>query len=301
MKVLNIGSLNIDYVYSVDHIVNEGETELSSGMKVFCGGKGLNQSIALARAGVCIAHAGIVGEDGDILCEACDKNGVDTRYIKKMPVKGGHTIIQVDKDAQNSIILYGGTNQMLTEEYIDQVLCGFDKDDYLILQNEVNLIDYIIEKAYEKKMKIVLNPSPFDEKLLDWNLDKVSLFMLNEIEGKQFTGASEPDEILKRLHEKYPEAEIVLTLGHDGSIFFDGNKKVFQGIYKVDAVDTTAAGDTFTGYYIASLINGQTIENALKYAAKASSIAVSRQGAVPSIPLLNEVEESFLKEDNECV
>lgn len=152
MKVLNYGSLNIDYVYSVDHIAQIGETILSDSLKTFCGGKGLNQSIALAKAGVAVNHAGLIGEDGDILLDICKEYGVDTTYIKKVPAQGGHTIIQVDKEGRNNIILYGGTNQMQSREYIDKVLSDFTAGDYLLLQNEINQLDYIIDKAYEKEM-----------------------------------------------------------------------------------------------------------------------------------------------------
>ncbi|MDD2958576.1 MAG: ribokinase [Lachnospiraceae bacterium] len=293
MKVLNYGSLNVDYVYALDHIVQGGETILSSKMEPFCGGKGLNQSIALAKAGVPVYHAGLIGEDGDMLLETCRENGVNTDYIRKLPEKGGHTIIQVDRNGQNCIILYGGTNQMQTKEYIDEVLGNFAEGDFLILQNEVNLLDYIIDKAYERGMKIVLNPSPFDDKLKACDLTKVYLFMLNEIEGEQFTGYKEKNEILTHLTEKFPNARFVLTLGSDGAVYFDGKEKVFQDIFKVKAVDTTAAGDTFTGFFMASIIDGMPVAQALKTAAKASSIAVSRPGATPSIPTMEEVKKGL--------
>lgn len=293
MKVLNYGSLNVDNVYSVHHIVQGGETILSSKLELFCGGKGLNQSIALARAGVPVFHAGLVGEDGEMLLDACRENGVDITYTRKLPVKGGHTMIQVDENGQNCIILYGGTNQMQTKEYIDEVLGNFGEGDYLILQNEVNLLDYIIDRAYERGMKIVLNPSPFDGKLSACDLTKVYLFMLNEIEGEQFTGFSDKDEILAHLAEKFPKARFVLTLGSDGAVYFDGKEKIFQGIFKVKTVDTTAAGDTFTGFFLAVLISGGSVAEALRTAAKASSIAVSRPGATPSIPTMAEVKKAL--------
>ena len=157
-------------------------------------GKGLNQSIALAKAGVSVYHAGIVGSDGDILLDACKEAGVNTKYIRRLPVKGGHTMIQVDKNAQNCIILYGGTNQMQTREFVDEVLADFGEGDYLLLQNEINMLDYIIDQAYEKKMKIVMNPSPFDDKLNTCDLGKIYLFLLNEIEGEQITGYKDKDQ-----------------------------------------------------------------------------------------------------------
>ena len=165
MKILNFGSCNIDYVYSLDHIVRVGETENSDKMEIFAGGKGLNQSIAIARAGEKVCHAGCVGEDGDMLIELMRDSGVDTSCIKTVDSKNGHAIIQVSCAGENSIFLYPGSNAMVTREYIDAVLDGFSKGDLVLLQNEISNVDYIIRRAYEKKMQVMLNPSPFNEKL----------------------------------------------------------------------------------------------------------------------------------------
>ena len=289
MKVLSFGSLNIDYVYQVDHIVSNGETESTSGVGENCGGKGLNQSIALARAGVSVWHAGIVGNEGQLLIDACVKNGVNTDFIRKTEGRSGHTIIQVDKNGNNSIILFGGANRCMTETFIDEVIANFEKGDMIILQNEINLLDVIIDKAFAKGMKIVLNPSPYDKALAACDLKKASYFILNEIEGNQMTGEKEPEKILAGIHAKYPDAKIVLTLGSEGSMYFDDGKIFRQGIYKVKAVDTTAAGDTFTGFFVASIIKGMKSEEALSLAAKASAIAVTKPGALDSIPTLDEV------------
>ena len=224
---------------------------------------------------------------------ACKEAGVSTKYIRRLPVKGGHTLIQVDKNAQNCIILYGGTNQMQTKEFVDEVLADFGEGDYLILQNEINMLDYIFDQAYEKKMKIVMNPSPFDDKLSTCDLSKVYLFLVNEIEGEQITGCKDKDQILDAMAAKFPNARFVLTLGSDGAVYYDGKEKVFQDIFKVKAVDTTAAGDTFTGYFIAAVIEGRSIQEALRMAAKASSIAVTRPGATPSIPRADEVKKEL--------
>ena len=290
MKVLNYGSLNVDYVYSVDHIIVGGETQHSSKMEIFSGGKGLNQSIALAKAGVPVYHAGIVGNDGDILLDACKEAGVNTKYIRRLPVKGGHTMIQVDKNAQNCIILYGGTNQMQTREFVDEVLADFGEGDYLILQNEINMLDYIIDQAYEKKMKIVMNPSPFDDKLNSCDLGKVYLFLVNEIEGEQITGCKDKDQILDALAEKYPNARFVLTLGSDGAVYYDGKEKVFQDIFKVKAVDTTAAGDSYTGALAVALSQDKNIEDAMDFASKVGALSVLKEGAQSSLPTLEDVK-----------
>lgn len=294
MKVLNFGSLNYDYVYSVDHMVIPGETLTSFGMETHFGGKGLNQSIALSRAGVPVYHAGLVGEEGQMFLDVCKESGVDTRFIKSISGKSGHTIIQVDKNAQNCILLYGGSNRKMTKAFVDEVLSFFEKGDILLLQNEINELDYIIDKAYEIGMQIVLNPSPFDSALDACDLSKISIFLLNEIEGGQISGETEPDKILDKMISQFPEAKVVLTLGSDGVVYRDKSQTCRQGIFKVKAVDTTAAGDTFTGYFIASLVQNMPIPEALSMCAKASAIAVSKMGATDSIPTVEEVKNTKL-------
>ena len=296
MKVLNFGSLNLDYVYQVESILIPGETQTSKGRNLFCGGKGLNQSIALARAGIPVYHAGMIGEGGDVLLQTCRENGVNTEFIRKADGPCGHTIIQVDKNGQNSILLFGGSNRKITKEFVDFVLSHFEKGDILLLQNEINELAYIIDSAYEKGMKIILNPSPYDSALDECDLKKVSLFLVNEIEGNQITGEKEPENILKKFREIYPEGKVVLTLGGNGSCYQDAENTYHQGIFKADAVDTTAAGDTFTGYFISSIIKNMPVQEGLRLAAKASAIAVSRPGATASIPEVEEVLKSELSE-----
>ena len=294
MKVLNFGSLNLDYVYQVESILIPGETQASRNRQTFCGGKGLNQSIALAKAEIPVYHAGMIGDGGEILLETCKENGVNTEFIRKITGPCGHTVIQVDKDGQNCILLYGGANRSITREFVDEVLSAFGKDDIILLQNEINELDYIVDRAYEKGMMIILNPSPYDDKLKACDMSKVSMFLVNEIEGYQITGEREPERILAAVKEKYPSAKIVLTLGGDGSVYQDETGIYHQGIFKVKAVDTTAAGDTFTGYFISSIIDGMPVKEGLEMAAKASAIAVSRPGATASIPMKREVLDSRL-------
>ncbi|MDE7352013.1 MAG: ribokinase [Acetatifactor sp.] len=289
MKVLNFGSLNLDLVYQMEHFIRAGETFAASRLDKFPGGKGLNQSIALARAGAEVYHGGNVGPDGEALVETLRNAGVDTRLIRRVEEVTGHAVIQVDSRGDNSIILYAGANARVTTGQIDQVLEEFAPGDYLILQNEINRVGEIIEKAFDKGMLIVLNPSPMNEEIRKLPLEKVSFFLLNEIEGEELTGKREPGEILDELLIRYPHARIVLTLGGKGSVYADREKRIHQDIYKVEAVDTTAAGDTFTGYFISTLIRTGSCREALDMAARASAIAVSRQGAAPSIPALDEV------------
>lgn len=292
-KFLNFGSLNQDMVYSVDHTVRPGETTASSKLEFFCGGKGLNQSIALARAGAKVFHAGCVGSDGERLLEKLKENGIDTSFIKKCDMPSGHAIIQVDKNGQNSILLFGGANKQIDEEQIAKVLSDFKAGDKLFLQNEINAVDKIITAASKKGMEIVFNPSPFGDEILSYPLDKITWFVVNETEANELTDESDPDIILSVFSEKYPSAKILLTLGSDGSVCKANGKVYHQKIFNVPVVDTTAAGDTFLGFFFA-LVDTHGIDGALKYSSAASAVAVSRSGASSSIPKLNEVED-FLK------
>ena len=290
MRILNFGSLNIDTVYSVNHIAEPGETVSSTKLELFCGGKGLNQSIALARAGAPVCHAGMIGPDGDMLLRACEENGVEAGCIQRTHERSGHAIIQVDRSGENCIVLYGGANQMIDKQYVNTVLNGFGEGDYLLVQNELNMVDCIIDTAYKRGMTVALNPSPYDKAVGQWDLRKVSLFLINEIEGAQMTGSSNPDEILRAMRRRYPDAAVVLTLGKKGSVFQEGSLVLTQCSFEAAVVDTTAAGDTFTGYYLASVMRGLPQPEALRTASYAASLAVSRKGASASIPYRQEVE-----------
>lgn len=289
MKILNFGSLNIDNVYRVDHINAPGETQTAAERHVNPGGKGLNQSIALARAGAEVWHAGRIGADGIWLRDLLGKNGVHTDFVEETDDSTGHAIIQVDSSGQNSIVLYAGANRRIDEAMVDAVLTHFAAGDILLLQNEISCIPYIVDRAYDKGLRIVLNPSPFDGRLAPVRMDKIALFLLNEIEGFQMTGETEPERILDRMAVLYPQAEVVLTLGEKGAVRQKAGERVYREAYRVKAVDTTAAGDTFTGYYLAMRAQGKTAEEALDIASRAASIAVTRQGAAASIPTKEEV------------
>ena len=295
MGIINFGSMNVDHVYSMPHFVQPGETLQSNAYNIYCGGKGLNQSVAAARAGAKTIHAGMCGKGGEMLLEFLGSNGVELSFLGKPDVAQGHAIIQVSESGENSIILFPGSNYAVTKEYVDGVLDQQQAPQYVMLQNEISEVPYIIEAAYKKGFPVVLNASPFDASLLEIDYSKVSWLLVNEIEGGCITGETEPEAILAKLREKYPETGVVLTLGKEGSICSKGDTVIRQGIFKVDTVDTTAAGDTFTGYFIAGLDAGLALEEALCRAAAASAIAVTRPGAAPSIPLAEEVTE-FLKE-----
>lgn len=298
MRIINFGSCNIDYVYSVDHIAAPGETIAAAKLEVFCGGKGLNQSVAAARADARVFHAGCIGFDGGMLRDALTDSGVDVTYLRSVEGRNGHAMIQVSATGENNIVLYTGSNGMISREQIDAVLQHFSTDDVVLLQNEISNMEYVIERAFARGMRIVLNPAPFDESLKRIDLSKLSCVILNEVEAMGFTGKSEPEEVITQLRREYPGLTVVLTLGSKGCIYADEKQILHQNAFQVDAVDTTGAGDTFIGYYLAELTRGTDAANAIRTACAASAISVSRMGAAPSIPGLAEVRDrlTILKE-----
>lgn len=288
-RILSYGSLNLDYVYHVPHFAAPGETLSPTGRDLNCGGKGLNQSVAAARAGAAVFHAGKIGQDGQILEEILHQSGVDTSLVSVGGGPSGHAIIQVEPGGQNCILLYGGSNREITSEEINRALTGFGPGDYLILQNEINGLAEIMEGAARRGMFLVLNPSPIDEAVFRLPLHLVSLLVFNEIEGAALSGREDEAGILDELRRRWPEQRLLLTLGERGCVYDDGARRLRRGSYPVKAVDTTGAGDTFTGYFVACLAAGMEAEACLELASKAAAIAVTRPGAAPSIPKLEEV------------
>lgn len=288
MRVLNFGSLNIDYVYQVDHFVQPGETMSSLSLQVNCGGKGLNQSVALARAGVEVWHAGCIGPEGEFLRDKLTSAGVDTTFVRQVEGSTGHAIIQVDRSGQNSILLYDGANSRITESFVDQVLEHFAPGDVVLLQNETSCVGYIMDRAAALGMRIALNAAPANEKLNGLPLEKLSWLLVNEVEGAFLAGTEDPEEIARVLTARYPKTMLVLTLGVQGSLAALGQERVRMPARTVKAVDTTAAGDTFTGYFLRGVLDGRGLEESLGLAAAASALAVTRVGAADAVPAYDE-------------
>ena len=237
MKILNFGSLNIDYVYSVDHFVQKGETISSSQMNIFSGGKGLNQSTALGRAGAQVFHAGRIGKGGEFLVEQLKEAGVNTDLVVlDSQCSTGHAIIQNDAEGDNCILLYGGANQRITKEQIDATLDQFDAGDYLVLQNETSNLPYLMEKAAEKTDEDRVKSVPqWMKKVKALPLDKVTLFFVNEIEAAQILGQKELEstqEAAAAFRSMFPQAAVVLTLGSQGSVYIDKDQVIPQSAIK---------------------------------------------------------------------
>lgn len=297
MTIHVFGSLNLDYVYTVPHLPLAGETLPALNRAVFCGGKGLNQSIALARAGALTAHVGLVGMDGEALTGMLKASGVDVSRVGALAdTPTGHAIIQVDAGSgQNCITICSGANGEITPAYIDAALEKAASGDWVLFQNEISSAAYALEQCSKKGLTVALNPSPCTGVMLDPSIYRfVDWLILNEVEGEQLTESREPQEICEILKARYPQCRIVLTLGKNGAMYYDGEHLVTQKAYVVKAVDTTGAGDTFTGFFLAAILAGKAEEEALALANKAAAISVTRAGAAVSIPTLQEVTGTSL-------
>lgn len=290
MRILSFGSMNIDDVFNVDHFVRAGETLASTMYATHAGGKGLNQSIALARAGAEVRHAGCVGRDGLWLKALLDGYGVDTGRLEVSDTPTGHAIIQVEPGGGNCILLYGGANQAITSEMADRALADALPGDMLLMQNEISSLPHIMAQARRKGMRIAFNPSPVSPGLFKLPMEAAEWLILNEVEGFGLTGEKEPGRMLDGLAARYPGARVVLTLGADGAWYSGGGRRFHQRAFRVRAVDSTAAGDTFTGFFLAGIAAGRDERDALELAAKAAALSVTRPGAAESIPTLAEAE-----------
>lgn len=287
MKILNFGSINKDFVYLVENFVQSGQTISSKKYEVFLGGKGLNQSVALAHSGANIYHAGCINKNDDSIIIQLNKWGVNTDNIIKVEDPTGHAIIQVNDNGENSIIIHGGANHSISSEQIENTLNKFNSGDILVLQNEINKIEEIINRGYEIGMKIFLNPAPFTKEIINYPLQKLDTLIFNESEGFGLSsGEQDKTKILKYLSKKYPSTKLLLTLGKKGSIYIYNNKVIEIPANKVNSVDTTAAGDTYIGYFISSYYKNNEIKESMEIASKAASISTTKMGGAISIPKL---------------
>ena len=287
MKILNLGSINKDFFYSVNDFVKPGETIPSIRYNVKIGGKGLNQSVGISKAGQKIYHAGIINKDDTFILDKLKKWNINCENIVLGVNPTGHAIIQVDKNGENSIIIHGGANHDFDIKFIKSVLSKFDSGDILVLQNEINNIKEIIDRAHHKKMKIVFNPAPFNNEILSYDLNKISTLILNQTEGEALSKEKKPDGILKVLNSKFNNTEIILTLGEKGSLYSFKDELLKIKAHKVDTIDTTGAGDTFIGYYVAGIASEISKKNNLNRASEAAAISTTKLGGAESIPKIN--------------
>ena len=292
MKILNLGSLNIDHVYSVDHFVQPGETLASLHYQLFAGGKGLNQSIALARAGASVFHLGKIGPDGFWLQDKLKSDGADISFVHTTGSATGHAIIQVDRSGENAILIHGGANQEISKEEISAAIHQFQPSDWLLLQNETSGIAQAIAAAHANQMKVAFNPAPMTDNVLNYPLHQVDLLIMNQTEAGRLTGQDDPNAIRQVLLERFPATACLLTLGSRGASYFYQDISIFEPALKVNAVDTTGAGDTFIGYFLNEFLATANAAQSLKIACQAAAICVTRPGAADSIPRRHELNQT---------
>ena len=293
MSILVFGSANIDRTYFVDHFARGGET-IAARLEEHCGGKGFNQAVAFARAGCEVHFAGAVGEDGGALIRMLAENGVNADLLLRESGPSGHAVIQVAPSGENCIVICAGANGRITRAYIDRVLGMFRAGDLIVLQNEIPEVPYLLKKAKLAGMVTAFNPSPFNETARECDLNDVDYLLVNETEGKELSGADRPEEIVSRIRAAYPEMNLILTLGERGSVCASrGGEISVCGRYGVKAVDTTGAGDTFTGFFLAEIVRTGSMREAQRLATVASGISVTRPGAAEAIPTVEEVREKL--------
>lgn len=294
MQIVNFGSINVDRTYRVERFPVVGETLQASAFFCGCGGKGLNQSIAASRAGASVIHAGAIGNGGEAMEEELQRNGVDTSRLLHVDSEQGHAVILVDDEGNNEILIHQGSNGMIGEEAIRQILQTIREPSLVVLQNEISCAHSIIDQAFGRGHMVAFNASPVDEEVLgSVDFSHVHWLLINEVEGNQMTGSSNPDTILRRLRQRFPQMSIVLTLGTEGSVCQYGDERFCCGSFEVPVVDTTGAGDAYTGYFLAGLARGEHPRDSMIRASLAAGISVTRPGASSAIPHRDEVEECF--------
>jgi ribokinase len=288
MAILNLGSINIDHVYLVPHLPGSGETIASSSLSTGLGGKGANQSIAAAKAGAEVWHLGAVGPEGDWCISQLESEGVKVDLIASLDVPTGHAIINVDDKGENSIVLFEGANRALNETAVDAALVRFEAGDWLLFQNETNLTGETARKAKAKGLKVAYAAAPFSAEAVREVLDHIDLLAVNEIEATQLA------EALGVETAALPVSQLLVTKGSKGAEYQADGTTVAVPAFPVKAVDTTGAGDTFLGCFLAALDKGVSSKEALQFASAAAAIQVTRPGAASAIPELSEVQ-AFLR------
>ena len=295
MNVYNYGSINIDHIYRVTDFVSPGETLASKHYQRMLGGKGANQSIALAKAGIKVKHIGSINSDDAWVKDSLVNKGISTEYIQQLQAPTGHAIIQVSDAGENAIILHGGANHAHSLTDLELILSNAKKGDVILLQNECNLTDSVLSLSKEKGLTVVFNPAPMTDEVSTYALTNVDYLIVNETEAEALLNdpafnQTQAHALIDQLHHLYPEQKIIMTLGADGVLYKDKQHTFTIAAEKVEVVDTTAAGDTFIGYFIQQIITGKSIETALKVANKASSITVQTLGASESIPDMSTIQ-----------
>ncbi|MDO6727080.1 ribokinase [Cognatishimia sp. 1_MG-2023] len=291
MAIYNLGSINADYVYQVPHLPGPGETLAANQMHRGLGGKGANMSVAASRAAALVSHIGAVGTDGSWARQRLLEYGVDTRHIAVLDkVPTGHAVINVDQSGENAIVLLPGANYEITENAIGKALSESARGDTLLIQNETNNQRYAAQMGKDLAMYVAYAAAPFEAQAVADVMPLLDFLILNEVEAQQLEAATGQSP------EQLPVADIIITLGAKGCRWINTVKRTVQDFpaFDVEVVDTTGAGDTFTGYVLAARDRGLPMEQAIKLAMRAGALMVTRAGAADAIPDLKEVQSARL-------
>ena len=283
MTIWNLGSINADMIYDVPHLPGPGETLSANRLDRFLGGKGANMSVAAARAGAQVAHVGAVGPDGRWARDRLTEYGVDTRLIANVEVPTGHAIIAVDAQGENNIILFQGANHAITQDQLGQALSSAVQGDLLVMQNETNLQVEAARMGHELGLTVCYAAAPFQTKAVQAVLPYLDFLILNEVEAEQLrqTTGHEVSDLDVR--------HVIVTLGSKGARYYQPGEVSDFAAHRVQAVDTTGAGDTFTGYVLAGMDRGMPMAQAITQANRAAGLMVTRHGTADVIPDLKEV------------
>lgn len=292
-KLHNFGSINLDHFYRVPHLVHPGETLASRSYHLGLGGKGANQSLAMALAGGQVCHWGRLGRQDAWARDRLARAGVDVTHLELVDEPSGHAIIQVDDHGENAIILFPGANHGFTRRHRDALCEAAKPGDWLLVQNECNALAELLECARRQDLAVAFNPAPMSDTVLELPLDACQLLFVNRGEAAWLTGLPETSDaqaLLQGLQTRLPQTATVLTLGSEGAWYQAGDERHFQPALPVEPVDTTGAGDTFIGYFMAALQEQRSVPDCLALAAHAAALGVQQSGAADSIPSRDDVE-----------
>jgi len=280
MTVFNLGSINADHFYRVPHLPAPGETLAATGHTIGLGGKGANQSVAVAKAGSHAVHIGAVGSDGAWAVERIKGYGVNVGHIATVGAPTAHAIINVDDAGENAIVIFSGANKQQDSARIMDALSGAGAGDTLLLQNETSHQVEAAKTAQALGLKVVYSAAPFDAEATARILPHVSLLVVNQVEADQLSKA------LGLAPAAFPVAQLLITKGADGAIWRDQalGQQVETAAFPVSPVDTTGAGDCFIGYTVAGMDQGMDAKQAMRLGAAASAIKVTRHGTADAIP-----------------
>ena len=301
-KIIVIGSSNVDLLMKMDHLPEKGETVTDAEFFQVYGGKGANQAVAAARAGGNVAFVNSVGEDAYTpqMVQNYKNDGIDTRYVfQEKGIASGHALIMIGGEGMNYLSVAPGANYKLTPQKIDEAMPVFDEAAMIVMQYEIpeETIKYVIDLANRKSIPVLWNCAPARAFDLSY-IPKINILVLNEVEAgflAEMTVETEADaeKAAQKLVERGVE-KVIITLGSKGAFVVTKTEKVSVPAFKVEAVDTTAAGDTFCGAFAVALVEGKSLKEALQFASAAAAISVTRMGAQPSAPTRNEID-TFLK------